>query len=476
MLLNEHKALWNKIREFPLNEPGAAITFSNKLQEQQEWTASYTERVIEEYRKFIFLCCVAPKGASPSKAVDEAWHLHLTYTKSYWVDLCKNTLGRDIHHHPSKGGAAEDHKHEDWYKETLDQYRQAFGNDPPQDIWPPPFEEMDLPEPRFEQGLETNSVNFLILLVFFLIIAVSFGTFWPFDLTGPEFLIAYPLIILGLWSVHYHIEKKKEDYYEALVADHFETGATVFQQAKFLYGKHRAIQTALVDLLRRDLLEVRPNRVFVVHNKYYNQPENEENPLIENFLRESDGAEIKYDLIDTTWYDEEKFSHPSLTKLYRFAYAKKSHREKYMVNFFILLIGIARLLQGWTNGRPTGFLIMEILLLLIIGRYIQKNFSRVGSMFRKAENIFYHRSITNSLYKDDVVANFAAQGNNAIRWFAEGAILATVFASFGPIRHTNISATYQGYTSGDGGAGGCSSCGGGGGCGGGGCEGCGGGD
>ncbi len=61
-----------------------------------------------------------PTGASPSQAVDEASapapHLH----QSYWIDLCKNTLHKDIHHHPSRGGDEEDHKHRDWYAETLD--------------------------------------------------------------------------------------------------------------------------------------------------------------------------------------------------------------------------------------------------------------------------------------------------------------------------------------------------------------------
>lgn len=475
MLLNEHKALWNKIREFPLNEPGAAITFSTKLQEQQKWNAPYTGRVIEEYRKFIFLCCIAPKGASPSKAVDEAWHMHLTYTKSYWIDLCKNTLGRDIHHHPSKGGDAENHKHADWYKETLDIYRQAFGSDPPPDIWPPPFEEQavtEIPEPRFNLGLETYILTVFILFAPFLVIAIFFDTFWPYHLTGPEFLVAFPIFIISLFCAHCYIEKKKEWFYEELVIDNFNTGATVFQQAKFIFGKHRAIQAALVDLLRRELLEVRNDRTFIVRNKYYYAPGHEENPLIENFLKEEDQSEIKYDHIEVNWYDEEKLSHPSLSKLYRFAYAKKSFREKYLTNIVILVFGLSRVLQGWANNRPTGFLVAEILILIIIGRFVQKNYSRVGTIFRKAENLFHHQAIMQNLYRDDVVAHYAVKGNDAIRWFAEGAILATLFATYRPMRHTAISGAYTNNHSGNGS---CSSCGGGG-CGSGGCGGCGGGD
>jgi hypothetical protein len=97
----EHSSLWRSIQQFPLDDANAAITFSGKLSAKQNWSPAFTERVVEEYRKFIFLCCISPNGASPSQAVDEAWHLHLTYTKSYWIDLCKNTLNKDIHHHPT---------------------------------------------------------------------------------------------------------------------------------------------------------------------------------------------------------------------------------------------------------------------------------------------------------------------------------------------------------------------------------------
>lgn len=62
---------------------------------------AFCEQVIGEYKKFMLLCCVLPQGASPSQQVDAVWHLHLTYTRSYWTHFCRNTLGKDIHHHPS---------------------------------------------------------------------------------------------------------------------------------------------------------------------------------------------------------------------------------------------------------------------------------------------------------------------------------------------------------------------------------------
>src|ERR1700754_4036844 len=137
MNLVEHRSLWSSIQQFPLDDPDAAITFSRKLAAQENWSPAFTQEAIEEYRKFIFLCCIAPNGASPSKVVDEVWHLHLTYTRSYWIAFCKNTLGKDIHHHPSKGGTGENHKHEQWYTETLQLYESVFGSPPPANTWPP---------------------------------------------------------------------------------------------------------------------------------------------------------------------------------------------------------------------------------------------------------------------------------------------------------------------------------------------------
>ena len=130
MILTQYKSLWNKIQNFSFDDPDAVISFSRKLASQNNWSAKFTERAIEEYRKFIFLCCISPHGASPSPVVDEVWHMHLTFTQSYWMDLCKNTLEKDLHHHPSKGGADEKHKHEKWYSEIFQLYQQVFKETP----------------------------------------------------------------------------------------------------------------------------------------------------------------------------------------------------------------------------------------------------------------------------------------------------------------------------------------------------------
>src|SRR6185436_16480072 len=103
MTINE-KELWDKISSFKIDDDGSSFRFSKRLARENGWTISYSGNVIEEYKKFIFLCCISKTGVTPSDQVDQAWHLHLTFTKSYWVDLCKNIISKEIHHNPTKGG------------------------------------------------------------------------------------------------------------------------------------------------------------------------------------------------------------------------------------------------------------------------------------------------------------------------------------------------------------------------------------
>lgn len=129
-----------RIQAFSPDEPGVVFPFSARLARENGWTRGFAERVMEEYRRFLYLAMTAGHPVSPSVQVDQAWHQHLTYTRSYWDELCGRVLGRPLHHEPTKGGSAEGDKFAGWYARTLDSYRAAFGAEPPRDIWPTPAE------------------------------------------------------------------------------------------------------------------------------------------------------------------------------------------------------------------------------------------------------------------------------------------------------------------------------------------------
>ena len=129
--------LWQKLTAFAFDPGPVTLTFARRLARENSWGTPHAERVVEEYRRFVYLAMRAGHPVTPSDAVDQAWHLHLTYTRSYWEEMCAGVLGKPLHHGPTQGGAAEDDKFRDWYLATLASYRRLFQSEPPADIWPP---------------------------------------------------------------------------------------------------------------------------------------------------------------------------------------------------------------------------------------------------------------------------------------------------------------------------------------------------
>jgi hypothetical protein len=125
-----------RLQAYSPDEPGVVVSFSARLARENGWTRAEALKVMEEYRRFVYLAMTAGHPVTPSVAVDQAWHLHLTYTRSYWDDLCGRVLGRPLHHDPTKGGSAEGGRFTGYYARTLQSYRAAFGQEPPAGIWP----------------------------------------------------------------------------------------------------------------------------------------------------------------------------------------------------------------------------------------------------------------------------------------------------------------------------------------------------
>lgn len=136
MLLKD-ELLWNRIQSFSIDASNVDFPFSKKLAREENWTEIFAKKAIEEYKKFVYLCCILPNGASPSEIVDKVWHMHLVYTQNYWEEFCPNILQQKLHHHPSTGGSNEKTKHKNWFEDTLKNYGEIFQQEPPEEIWKP---------------------------------------------------------------------------------------------------------------------------------------------------------------------------------------------------------------------------------------------------------------------------------------------------------------------------------------------------
>ncbi len=128
--------LWQRIAAHAIGPDDVSLTFASRLARENRWSLPHAERVISEYKRFCYLAMTTGHDVTPSDAVDQAWHLHLTYSRDYWQVFCPEVLGADLHHGPTKGGMAERDRFYHQYAATLSAYEVAFGADPPADIWP----------------------------------------------------------------------------------------------------------------------------------------------------------------------------------------------------------------------------------------------------------------------------------------------------------------------------------------------------
>lgn len=129
-------ALWQRIAEHRIGPAEASLTFAARLARENRWSLAQAERVIGEYRRFCYLAMTAGHDVTPSDAVDQAWHLHLTYSRDYWQVFCPEVLRAELHHGPTRGGPADRERFYRQYADTLAAYEAAFGAAPPADLWP----------------------------------------------------------------------------------------------------------------------------------------------------------------------------------------------------------------------------------------------------------------------------------------------------------------------------------------------------
>lgn len=142
-------ALWEKLCGLSFDRNAGPNTFAARLASEQGWSAEFTSRVIEEYRRFLLLFAmeqrreqvnpaipgvVPPVRIVPSAMVDKAWHLHLLYTQSYWETLCRDILGEPLHHQPASGSPGESATFDEVYQVNMENYRATFGELAPNDI------------------------------------------------------------------------------------------------------------------------------------------------------------------------------------------------------------------------------------------------------------------------------------------------------------------------------------------------------
>jgi uncharacterized protein (TIGR04222 family) len=206
--------LWQRLQAYDFGGAAEREAFLAKLAREQGWSLGYAERVLAEYLRYVFLCCSDNGPMCPSEQVDQAWHLHLTYSREYWNNFCPRVLQQQLHHTPS-AGANELVKHQAMCQETLAAYRKWFGAMPAIDVWPNVDERFGLPTESYtptknELPTFARKATWLGLT---LLGALGWGAMmqylavgdWKFllDLRGQEFLVFYLFCLVPavVWAI-----------------------------------------------------------------------------------------------------------------------------------------------------------------------------------------------------------------------------------------------------------------------------------
>lgn len=460
MKTQQHLELWQRIASFKIDDPNAEFPFSKKLAQENNWDTDFTLRVIAEYKKFVFLCATLPEGASPSTIVDEAWHLHLTYTKNYWEDFCPNVLGFSLHHHPSKGGINETQKHKDWYQKTLENYIAIFEEIPPTDIWSYPLNfnpavylptDSPLLLPTIDDEPDDDSIStrfrFLKWTAYILFAITGLGVLEPALIHGSVFIqlfMALAAIVLILkWKENDLVKKNAES-----IAERFSSNLSPYFGAWVMGNEKRVALTTLHDVVpqctfENDLIKFEKSQITVKRG----------NPLTTIF-ETLETPEVSINFVKTSTRTFGEFLENGLYKIS----LSDTSAHSFPIFLGFLLVGFARILEGYCLHKPIGFLILTVIITVLFHTILSANYKELDVW----KHIF--RDHYQPIIEGDVML--------ATSW--QMALSGITIVS--PLYWKSIDSAFQPPQRQGGDAGSASSCGGGGdggGCGGG-CGGCGG--
>jgi uncharacterized protein (TIGR04222 family) len=183
-------AIWQRLSAHSLE------FLAHKLCAEQGWSPAEAREAIEEYRRFCLLAATATAAsrAIPSDAVDQVWHLHLTFTRDYWLRFCPEALGTDLHHEPGPADAAMRER----YAETLARYAETFG--PPPARWWPGTRERFAGRKASKRRILPRRRAWPVLLVLAPAAALALGPN-PLNWPGPNFLGLYVVLMAAGFAI-----------------------------------------------------------------------------------------------------------------------------------------------------------------------------------------------------------------------------------------------------------------------------------
>ncbi|PJJ59522.1 TIGR04222 domain-containing membrane protein [Hymenobacter chitinivorans] len=376
-----HSELWSRLDALDL-DAATPLSFTHRLARDNAWPPDFARRVVLEYKKFVFLAATCNHPVTPSDEVDQAWHLHLVYTRSYWDELCGQVLGFPLHHGPTQGGAAEGHKFRDWYAKTLQAYYAAFGSVPPADIWPPAavrfgeaphFRRVNLrrhwllPRPQWPH-LGRKQAWLLILAALVLVGCTARLPLNPLNWYGQEFLALYWLLCLTVLPLVLWWRHRGRGPAEASA----NARPSTYEVVRLAAHGERLPDSALAALAHAGKLELLPDQQ--VRRPLNAPPPTDAYELAVWSLVPPEGTTL--DAV------RRRASQPTIEAVqaldagleaqgWLLPEAERARLNKPVILALVLLglFGLAKVVVGLARERPVGFLVATLLGLVVVAVY-----------------------------------------------------------------------------------------------------------
>ena len=407
---DQQTQLYRQIQAFSLDNTEAAWPFGKRLARENRWSEAFSLRVIEEYKKFAFLAVAAGHPVTPSDQVDQAWHLHLTYTRSYWEEFCPKVLGKPLHHEPTLGGQDEKGKFNDWYGNTLASYERLFGHKPPEDIWPDSSVRFGqdlhhvrvndlqywlVPKLKSWRSVGWRGVTLLGVLAMPLFIVSCAGvvpdSINPMKLDAAGFLWFYGLsvLVLAIFSLYFRSVMSKPEG----IGKPLEVTLTPEELAYLAGGSQQAVDVALVSLLQRGSVELDKGSSSFLKQKKPSlkviEPDQAQTPLEAAVLMHAAQPNATLEKIRHGALSTAKTLSPRFEALGLYVSTNQSNKTQVINGLLfvvLLVIGFVRVQHGLEIGKPVGYLSMMMFALFFFGVYLS---------FKRLRNSHYGDAVLN---------------------------------------------------------------------------------
>lgn len=454
--------LWQKIEQFDLIFPQSEYGFATRLSFENDWTAYFTLKAIEEYKKFMFLAATANQMVSPSEIVDIVWHQHLIFTESY-KEFC-TILGKKTEHIPSTHNKEEKETFLRAKNQTKKLYEQNFGSQP-EEFWIKKTfsESINIEKSNIDYSVVSVIAIISIVVLVFLLRYLLYDYYVSIQNPTFGFLFIIISVVTFFGLIFYNdivLKKKIKRLTPNLIIDNLTPKELILLKTNDVTSLIHGYVNYLV--LGKNLKVNRENKTIQLISKQLENPNPAFKVVLDSF---EDDKPIKYkDLID-------KLIHvpiinnniQGVLKISDKISKSKQVNNLFLINIsvfsFVFSLGLTRVLIGYIRDKQILYILFLNLIFFVIS-YLYLNYL-ITRATKKLVPYYYENEV--------IPLNKENYTNWEWKYFIYGtALLSTTFKSVASSYISND------YSSGFGGTNCGSSCGSscGGGCGGG-CGGCG---